>query len=90
MRGRDDPTMGTEQPVNIVETAGQSTPGRSRTGDQQFRKLLLYPTELRGRVRAQHRHHGPKLFDSLPVALARQGQSVVTFQPRTRSLPRAR
>jgi hypothetical protein len=23
-------------------------PGRSRTADQQFRKLLLYPTELRG------------------------------------------
>ena len=28
-----------------------STPGRSRTGDQQFRKLLLYPTELRGQKR---------------------------------------
>src|ERR1700704_5422879 len=24
-------------------------PGRSRTADQQFRKLLLYPSELRGR-----------------------------------------
>ncbi len=29
----------------------QNTPGRSRTGDQQFRKLLLYPTELRGQKR---------------------------------------
>src|SRR5581483_9737046 len=26
-----------------------STPGRTRTCDRQFRKLLLYPAELRGR-----------------------------------------
>jgi hypothetical protein len=30
-------------------TAQDGGPGRSRTADQQFRKLLLYPTELRGR-----------------------------------------
>ena len=46
--GPTSPSVG--QPLNIVEVGAVSTPGRSRTGDQQFRKLLLYPTELRGQI----------------------------------------
>lgn len=35
-----------------TQTAGFSgVPGKNRTCDQRFRKALLYPTELRGRVR---------------------------------------
>src|SRR5215470_14492927 len=34
-----------DAPKGVENTGG---PGRSRTADTQFRKLLLYPTELRG------------------------------------------
>jgi hypothetical protein len=37
----------------ITQSAIDGGPGRSRTADQQFRKLLLYPSELRGRYSAQ-------------------------------------
>ena len=35
---------------NTHPCVGFGGPGRSRTADQRFRKPLLYPTELRGRV----------------------------------------
>ena len=36
---------------------GISTPGRTRTCDLEIRNLLLYPTELRGRVRFHSVEH---------------------------------
>src|SRR5205085_3711860 len=34
----------------LVPPAGSSAPGVTRTRGQQFRKLLLYPSELRGQL----------------------------------------
>jgi FKBP-type peptidyl-prolyl cis-trans isomerase FklB len=38
----------------ILKYLQDGGPGRSRTADQQFRKLLLYPSELRGRYARNH------------------------------------
>ncbi len=34
----------------IVQVLESGDPGKTRTSDTQFRKLLLYPPELRGHV----------------------------------------
>src|SRR6266566_5945486 len=38
--------------VYVIEKSGG--PGQSRTGDKQFRKLLLYPSELRGQLELRY------------------------------------
>jgi hypothetical protein len=41
-------------PCSGAQNSARGDPGKTRTSDKQFRKLLLYPPELRG-----HDHHCP-------------------------------
>ena len=58
------PPLGTGE----LSGGGTSAPGRIRTSDQQLRRLLLYPPELRARGGAATTYYAAQRLQRIPLS----------------------